>query len=68
MANTQSRPDEIKIQFLWIYLEINRISGEIAPGAQKPGFWENLGLVAKSLEGNPVSGEIFSWVRSVDMI
>ena len=29
---------------------------EIAPVAQKPGFSQNLGWVAKYLERNPVSG------------
>ncbi|MCC3530609.1 MAG: hypothetical protein EAZ60_12945 [Oscillatoriales cyanobacterium] len=58
MAISKSKSDREKIEFLWIYLERNRVSGEIVPVAQKPGFSQNLGWVAKYLEINPVSGEI----------
>ena len=50
----------------WVakYLEINPVSGEIAPVAQKPGFSQNLGWVAKYLEINPVSLKFHEWLRN----
>jgi hypothetical protein len=37
---------------------------EIAPVAQKPGFSQNLGWVAKYLERNPVSLKLHQWLRN----